>query len=124
VYVRIIGALMAFFSAVLIAKSVNWKKGDKTQGFSFVVRREIVLTMIALILYVFFLPIVHFFLSTFVLSVFLTYMYIAREASGAEQERPDKRKKIRRLIIAAVYSVLLVLFVHVIFSYVLKVTLP
>jgi hypothetical protein len=123
-YVRLIAGCLAFFSAVLVLKSLNWRRLKDTKGFTFVLSREIVLTVVALVAYVFLLPLIHFFAATFLLLFLLTIMFFKKEVSVSETECPAKKIVIRRLIVAAVYSVILTVAVYLLFANVLMVALP
>jgi hypothetical protein len=122
VYLRLIGVLLAIFSVVLILKSIRYSQTEKAKPFKFTMTREVALSLVALALYTFLLPIIHFFPSTFLLSFFLAALYARKENSS--QGKPGKKILIRRMIIFAVFSILLVLLVYLIFEKVLLVTLP
>lgn len=124
VYVRLIGGCIAFFAFVLIVKSINFRKLKETAGFSFALNKEVVLTVVALILYVLALPVVRFFASTFLLLFFLTHLYMQKELSSEADAAPSLKIFVRRSPAAAAYSMVLTIAVFLIFSYVLKVALP
>ena len=124
VYVRVIGGCIAFFSLILILKAFNFRKSEKTEGFAFALNKEVALTVAALVLYAFLLPIIRFFASTFLLLFFLTVLYQWKEGISDGDGKLNRKAIIRRLVIAAVYSVILTIFVFLIFSNVLKVSLP
>ena len=124
VYVRMLGGCLAFFAAVLALKSINWTRSKDTKKFTFVLSREIILTIVALIAYVDLLPIIHFFAAPFLLCFLLTNLFFKKEISATETECPEKKGIIRRLVIAAVYSALLTVVVWLLFSKVLTVALP
>jgi hypothetical protein len=120
VYVRLIGGLISLCSAVLIGKSLNFKRQAETSGFHFVICRELVFTTAALIVYAFLLTRIGFAISTFLLIFFLTCIYIRKEKQG--ENKPPLR--VKDLIIAAVYSGVLDVMVWLIFSKFLHVALP
>ncbi|MDR1315555.1 MAG: tripartite tricarboxylate transporter TctB family protein [Spirochaetales bacterium] len=120
VYVRMVGVLLVICSLIMVLKSINYRRSDKTEGFHFVLTREVALTGISLLLYAALLEPVGFFISTFLLTLFLTCMYMRRERGG-EGKPPLTRKAV---LIAAVYSILMVIVVHLIFAKVLNVFLP
>jgi hypothetical protein len=124
IYVRMLGGCLAFFAAILVLKSFNWKRSKNTKKFTFVITREIILTLVALIAYVFLLNIIHFFAATFLLTFFLTAMFFKKEMSALETEKPAKNIMMRRLIVMAVYSAVLTIAVYLLFSNVLNVALP
>jgi hypothetical protein len=120
VYVRMIGVLLVICSLILVIKSMNYKRSGKTEGFQFVMTKEVALTGISLLLYAALLNPIGIYLSTFLLTLFLTCMYMRRERSG-EGKPPLSR---RAGIIASVYSIVMVVVVHFIFAKVLNVILP
>jgi hypothetical protein len=120
VYVRLIGGLISLCSAVLIVKSLNFKRQAETEGFHFVISREVIFTAAALIVYVFLLTRIGFAVSTFLLTFFLTCLYIRKERQG--KNKPALT--VKDFIIAAVYSAILDAAVWLIFSKVLHVALP
>jgi len=120
VYVRFIGGLMAFFSVILIIKSFNFTRSDTTEGFHFALNKEVLVTVGALVLYALLLPLIHFFVSTFLLILGLTLVYVGKEHTEGKTDK--KRWKV--IAVAGVYSLLLTMMVYLIFSHVLKVALP
>jgi len=125
VYVRVIGGGIALFSLILSLKAINFKKSERTTGFKFAMNKEVAFTVAALILYVFLLPLITFFPSTFLLLFFLNFIYMRKEIGDEPtEEKPGRKTAARRAAVAAVYSVLLTILVYVVFSYVLKVALP
>ena len=122
VYVRLIGGCLAFCAVILIVKSINFSGRSDTRGFHFVLTREIVLTVLSLIIYTILLTRIGFALSTFSLSFFLVCMYQRREKSGVGKR--SKKGIIKDTIIAIVYSAALVMFVYFVFTRVLYVNLP
>jgi hypothetical protein len=124
VYVRLIGGLISLCSAILIGKSLNFKRQAETSGFHFVICREVVLTAAALIVYAFLLTRIGFAVSTFLLTLSLTCVYIQKEKQGGSRPPLTGKITVKDLIIAAVYSVVLDVVVWLIFSKVLHVALP
>jgi hypothetical protein len=124
VYVRLIGGCIAFLSAILIVKSFNFRKSEKTEGFAFALNKEVAFTVAALVLYALLLPVIRFFASTFLLLFFLTVLYLRKEGVGEAPGKPHRTVVLKQLAIAAVYSVLMTIFVYIIFANVLKVSLP
>ena len=124
VYVRLIGGFLALCAAVLVIKSINFKRTADIKGFRFVISLEIVLTVVALIGYTALLTRIGFFASTFLLTFFLTALYLRKEKNGNGKPPLTRKEIIKDLITILVYSVLLVLGVYVVFTYVLFVALP
>jgi hypothetical protein len=120
VYVRMIGVLLIICSLILVIKSINYKRSGKTEGFHFVLTKEVALTGISLLLYAALLEPAGFYISTFLLTLFLTCMYMRKEKSG------EGKKLLSRgaIIVALVYSIVMVVVVHLIFAKVLNVVLP
>ena len=124
VYVRLIGGFLAFFSAVLVIKAFNFSRSAEVKSFRFVLSREVVLTLVSLILYTILLPLIGFGVSTFLLIFALTCFYAHKEKTGEGKPLLSRKGMIREFVIAAIYSALLVTAVYLIFSRVLHVTLP
>jgi hypothetical protein len=123
VYVRMIGVLLIVCSLILVIKSINFQRSAETKGFRFVMTREVALTGIALLLYSVALEPVGFAISTFLLTMFLTCLYMRKERRGGENP-PAPRLPLRSLVIAAAYSVAMVIVVYVMFAKLLNVILP
>lgn len=124
VYVRVIGGCIAFFSLILVAKSFNYSKSERTTGFVFAMNKEVAATVAALVLYALLLPVISFFASTFLLLFSLTVLYLRKEGVGEAAGKPHRAVVAKRAAVAAVYSAFLTVVVYLIFSYVLKVALP
>jgi hypothetical protein len=120
VYVRLIGGLISVCSAILILKSLNFRRQAETMPFRFVICREVVFTAAALIAYAFLLTRIGFAISTFLLTLFLTCVYIRKE----KQSEKKPLLTLKDLIVAVVYSGILDAVVWLIFSKVLHVALP
>jgi hypothetical protein len=120
-YLRLLGLLVAFFSAVLIVRSINYKKVKETEAFGFVIKLESLLTVIALIVYIVFLPVIGFGITTFFLSLFLTCLYMRKENKGQQFTR---RMILKKFLIALIFSLILVIAVYCIFTKVLQASLP
>jgi putative tricarboxylic transport membrane protein len=120
VYVRMVGVLLIICSLILVLKSFNYKRSTQTEGFHFVLTKEVALTGLSLLLYAALLEPVGFYISTFLLTFFLTCMYMRKERSGGGKPSLPRRA----LIIASVYSVVMVVVVYFIFAKVLNVILP
>ncbi|MDR2509429.1 MAG: tripartite tricarboxylate transporter TctB family protein [Spirochaetaceae bacterium] len=134
VYVRLIGALLAFFSLLLVIKSINWTRRAQTQGFNFEVTREVPLVIAALAVYAFMLEFsgvvkyktglpdgAAFFIATFLLLVFLTFLFTRKENAANDGAKKITKK---RLIIIVAYAVILDVVVWAVFSHILNVSLP
>jgi putative tricarboxylic transport membrane protein len=120
VYVRMIGILLIICSLILVIKSINYKRSDKTEGFHFVLTKEVALTGLSLLLYAALLEPVGFYISTFLVTLFLTCMYMRKEKSGEDKKLLSRGA----LIVALVYSIVMVVVVYLIFAKILNVVLP
>ena len=123
-YVRFIGGVLTFISAILVVKSINFFGKSETKGFSFAISREVVLTVVCLVAYTALLPVIGFLVSTFLLIFSLTCIYLRGEKTGHGKPPLTRKEIIKNLIIVFVYTVLLVSFVYIIFTRVLYVDLP
>ncbi|MDR1862360.1 MAG: tripartite tricarboxylate transporter TctB family protein [Treponema sp.] len=124
VYVRFVGGLLAFFSAVLAIKAINFKKTAETTGLRFFLCRETAFTAIALVAYAFFLTRIGFAVSTFLLTFFLVCLFMKKEKSGLGKPLSGKREILKDILIAVIFSIVLVIVVWFIFSKILYVALP
>jgi hypothetical protein len=120
VYVRLIGGLISICSAILIIKSLNFKRQAETSGFHFVICREVVFTAAALTAYAFLLTRIGFAVSTFLLIFFLACVYIRKERQG----KRNPPLTVKDVIVAVIYSGVLDVVVWLIFSKLLHVALP
>ena len=120
VYVRMLGVLLIICSLLLVFKSINFTGKGETQGFHFVLTKDVLFTGIALLLYAVLLEPAGFYITTFVVCLFLTCMYMRRERMG-EGKPPLTR---RAVVIAAIYSLVMVVVVYLLFAKVLNVVLP
>ena len=124
VYVRLIGGILTFLSAILVLKSLNWSRKAVVVPFKFALTPHISLTMAALILYTFLLPRIGFAVATFLLNFFLTCLFLHRERTGEGKSPLVKKDIIRSLIHITIYSILLLIAIYFLFTKVLYVDLP
>ena len=124
VYVRLIGGILTFLAAILVLRSINWRRSANVESFRFLLTPHIALTIGALLLYIFLLPRIGFAISTFVLNFFLTCLFLHRERTGEGMPPLERKKIIRTLIQVAVFSVLLLIVIFILFTRVLFVDLP
>ena len=124
VYVRLIGGILTFLSAVLVLKSLNWRRKAEIIPFRFLLTPHISLTVVSLIVYTFLLPRIGFAVSTFLLNFFLTCLFLHRERTGEGKSPFEKKSVIRSLIYITIYSILLLIFIYILFTKVLYVDLP
>jgi hypothetical protein len=121
VYIRMLGVLMLFLAVLMVLRSINFKKEAETKAFFFNVTKESLLSFAALILFIVILKPVGFAISTYALTFFLVVLYTLKEYALKNLTPRQKKKKI---VFAAVFSLILVVFVWAVFEKVLLVTLP
>ena len=124
VYVRLIAAFLTFCAAILVIRSINFTRTADTKGFRFVLSKEVLITVAGLIVYTVLLTHMGFFISTFLFVFLLSCVYLRKEKTGPGKPPLTRKEIVKSLIIICVYSALLVLAVHIIFTRVLFVILP
>lgn len=124
VYVRLIGGFLAFCAAILVIRSINFQGTTDIKKIRFILSKEVVFTVVSLIIYTVLLTRIGFFASTFLFTYFLTCMYLRKEKTGPGKPPLTRKGIIRDLITIFVYSALLVLAVYLLFTRVLFVQLP
>lgn len=120
-YIRMLGGLVVFLAFLMIIRSINFKKEAETKAFEFHITKESFLTLAALIAFIVLLKPLGFALTTFSFTFFIVSVYMLREMKDKGLSR---REKIKKFVIAGVFSFVLVLVVYLIFSKVLLVMLP
>jgi hypothetical protein len=120
-YIKMLGGLMFFLAFIMVIRSINFKRTAETKGFTFTITKESLLTIVALLIYTVVLKLMGFALTTFLFSFFIVCLYMRKENQGKELSR---RQIIKKVIVAGVFSVILVGVVYVLFSKVLMVVLP
>lgn len=123
-YVRLIGGILTGLSAILVLRSLNWRRSAQVIRFRFIITRHIVLTVVSLVAYTFLLPRIGFVISTFLLNFFLSCLFLHRERTGEGQAPFEKKEIIRSLINITIYSVVLLIVIYLLFTRVLFVNLP
>ncbi len=133
VYIKGIGAILAFVSLLLIIKSINFTRSSDISPLKIQLNKEIVITAILLILYTLTLPGYGFFVTTPILLFILNLMYALKEQKAQTQRKPDestpaqiiKKHSLRSTIITALgYSAALTLVLYLIFVKLLHVIFP
>jgi len=122
-YVDLLAGILLVLAVVLVVKSFNFKKSDNVTGFTFLWNKEIVITAISLILYTILLPIIGFTITTLALLLLLVSVFSAKEITRGERKLTKAEKK-KVLLLAVVFSLVMLLVIYVVFSVLLKVTLP
>ena len=120
-YIRMLGILMLLLSAIMVIRSVNFRKAVETKGFSFTITRESIFTAFALAGFIIFLKPLGFGITTFLFSFFVVCLYSIKENQGKGFGR---REKIKKALFAALFSLILVAVVYLVFAKILLVTLP
>ena len=120
-YIKVLGGLVVFLAILMVIRSINFKKEAETKAFAFEMSKESLLTFVALILYVVFLKPLGFSITTFLFTFFVACLYMFKETKNKGLSRRDKIKKI---VAIAVFSLVLVVVVYLIFAKVLLVVLP
>ena len=120
-YIRVLGGLVFFLAVLMVIRAINFKKEANTQAFSFNISKESFLTFIGLILFLILLRPLGFSITTFLFTFSIASLYMLKETKYKELTRRDK---IRQFIILAVFSLILVALVYLIFARLLLVILP
>lgn len=123
VYIHLLAIILGIVSLVLIGKSINFNKDAAVTGFSFQMNSTILISAIVLILYTLVLPIIGFIVSTFLAIFLLCTLYTVKEDNKSLKEY--KGKALGKILLrSAIYSVILVVVLKIIFTYGLSVQLP
>ena len=120
-YIRMLGGLVAFLALLMIVRSINFRGNGEAKAFQFHITKESFLTLAALIAFIVLLKPLGFAITTFLFTFFIVSIYMLREIRDKGLSR---KQKIRKFIIAAIFSFILVFVVYLIFSKVLLVMLP
>jgi hypothetical protein len=120
-YIRMLGGLMFFLAFLMVIRAINFKKAAETRGLSFTITKESFLTIIALIVFIAVLKPVGFGITTFTFTFFEVCLYMRKENEGKGLSR---REAIKKLVFAAMFSLILVVLVYMVFVKVLLVVLP
>lgn len=123
VYIKMLASFLLLLSIILIIKSINFKRSEHVKPLNIRITKEAALSAVALVLYVFLLPVVGFVITSFALIFFLVLLYMNKESKD-EAASGDKKQLIRRIIIAAIYSAVLVAILYIIFTQLLGSVLP
>ena len=120
-YIKLLGGLVVLLAFLMVIRSINFSRDKETQAFSFHISKESFLTFIALILFIIFLRPLGFSITTFLFTFSTACIYLFKETKNKGLSR---REMIKKIIILAVFSVILVVTVYLIFARVLMVVLP
>lgn len=122
-YVHLLAMILIGLAAILIIKSFNFKKSDDTTGFVFLWNKEIVITALSLIVYTYLLPRIGFTFSTFPLLFILVFVFSTKETTKGERKLTRQEVK-KLLLLALLFSLAMLLVIYLVFSVLLKVTMP
>lgn len=122
-YVDLLAMVLIGLAVILIVKSFNFTRSEETTGFIFHWNKEILITAVALVVYTFLLPRLGFTFTTFPLLFLLVAVFAAKEVTKGERKLTrQERRKI--LLLASVFSVAMLVVVFLVFTVLLKTTLP
>ena len=123
VWLQMIAVLLGAASIILIITSLDFKKTGKSEKFEFVIDSTILLTVAALIIYAALMPIIGFMITTFVMVLFLTFLYTVREEKRqfSQLEMADWLRLVKKGVITA--AVMLIIL-WLVFGKLLAIQLP
>jgi hypothetical protein len=122
-YVDLLAYILIILSVVLIVKAFNWAKREDTTGFIFLLNKEIVISVLAMVAYTWLLPRLGFTLTTLPFLFGLVILFSAKEITKGERKLTKAELK-KVLLLATIFSVGMLLIVFLVFSVILKVTMP
>ena len=122
VYVRMIAAVWAVLSVLLVLKSISLRdeKSERVK-FEFNLPLVALLPMIAFVIYAFFLENIGFFISSLCLMFFLCFLFQIKEK---ELRIGINRSTFNAISISLIFSFLTVIILQKIFIHLLNVRLP
>ena len=116
-FIQGIGILLMVFSIPLFLKSISLK-GERDSG-KFRLKKETIITLIALLLFVPAYELIGFPIASFLLTFCLSVVYgLCEESQREEHERPSKKKF---YLIRFVYSLVVVTVLVLVFTQILHV---
>lgn len=123
IWLRMMAVFLFIVSVTLIIRSINFKKEEITEKFSFYIDSTVIATVAALIVYAITLPLLGFFITTFVMTLYLVLLYSVKEQGLKFTTAPKGTwgKLVLKSLITA--AVLLIVF-WVIFGKLLAIQLP
>ena len=122
-YIRMLAVILLISAAALLVRSLTASPTDGKGKFYFLLDNTISLTVAALIAYTLLLPKIGFFITSFVMIVLLNLLYCFREKSRKRKEY-SRRELCSMLLSAAVYALILMLILWLVFAKLLGVRLP
>ncbi|MGI5174343.1 tripartite tricarboxylate transporter TctB family protein [Treponema sp. OMZ 840] len=127
VYLKMLSVSLMLLALILAFKSIgkiNDSKENTDNKFHFYLNREIVYATIALILYAFLLPIVGFAITTTVLVFYLVFLFATPSLRDIQDTVLKKREIKKLLIMDFAYTVILVVLMYLLFTYLFGISLP
>lgn len=124
IYVRMLGAILAISSIILLIKSLSFKKEKKhVEKFTFAIRDSVCYITLSLIAYAILLPLIGFIVSTFIMMFYLCVLFTIKERN--KKLKDCSKLELRNIgIRSLIYSFISVVALYVIFAQGLSVILP
>lgn len=122
-YIRMLAMILLIAATVLLIRSLTALSADGKGKFYFLLDRTISLTVAALVIYTLLLPKAGFFVTSFVMIIFLNLLYCFQEKNRKLKEYSCQELCVMALS-AAVYALILMLVLWLVFTKLLGVRLP
>lgn len=128
VYVKMLGAILALSSIILIIKSLGFdknkldKKNEPTK-FNFDITDTVCYIILSMVIYAVFLPLIGFKISTFVMLFYLCMLFSIKE-QNKKLNKYTKQEVIKIGIRSFIYSLISVIVLYFVFTKGLNVQLP
>lgn len=125
VWLRMMGLFLLVVAVILIIRSINFghKKDQEAEPFHFYIDSTVVAVTISLIAYALALPILGFFISTFVMCMYLVILFSIKEKAWTFRSVP-KEAWGKILAKGAVTAVVLLVVFWFVFGKLLAIQLP
>ena len=79
IWLRMMAVFMLIVAVILIIRSINFNKSDDVEPFKFYIDGTVIATIISLVAYAYLLPLLGFFISTYVMTFYLVMLYSVKE---------------------------------------------
>lgn len=121
-YIRLLAGILLALSVLQLIYAIDFKGTGEHQKLRIPVSKEIIITAVALVLYVVLLPILTFFPCTLALNIVLCGTFAMKE----NQSDPELKGKLpkKQIISIIIYSVVLTVVLWLVFTQLLKCVLP
>lgn len=124
VWLKLLAALMLVFSVILLIKSISFKRdGQDKEKFSFALNSTVILTIVGLSIYTALLPVIGFFVSTFLLSMFLCLLFSIKENKKSIKTM-GKNEWFAYILRSFGFSLVMLLVLYLVFGKLLAIHLP